>query len=291
MSLRYILLLGILLLPGLLRAQPDPEATWLAVKVLTAEGKPLPESFRFTCSLLPGEGKKGVPGRLERNEKHWLFMGVAPGTYTLQCLFQSPVRVLQTKVIELHQGQNVVDWRLPALTAVVGRLTLGTALVAPKTIYGLLQGEGVGKAAAVTPCVVQPTKDGYRLAGVWPGRYRLWLFTDAGYGMAELEAPEAATEVTLPLTLQPGGRMTLPALPDAKLPLTYQLSLRGAHEKIPLSLLLIGDSTKPLVSPHLPPGNWQWRFLTAPLLLTRGVVRLKTAGEEVEVGVEGPKGP
>ncbi|MHB9131714.1 MAG: carboxypeptidase-like regulatory domain-containing protein [Armatimonadota bacterium] len=242
-------------------AQPSPDDCWLTVRALTADGAPFPVAPAVQVSRLEGGKRAYVPARPVSKANDTCLFGLQPGKYELTAqfipygLFDGPVE------IEIIAGFNHYDWRMPPVTPVSGDLLMdGKPTTVKKARAYLMKEKSWPRAALCTPVGAR-----YQLFGVFPGKYRLLVMTDTGYGTTEFTAAmDQKDGVKAPITLQAGSPLSVTvSSADEKgteVPVNYAgvVLTRAVEKGFSVSVILYTDPTGKVATLALPPGEWRW---------------------------------
>ncbi|MHB9130743.1 MAG: hypothetical protein ACYDBB_06595 [Armatimonadota bacterium] len=255
------LVLGVLcLIAGAVAAQPTPEDTWLTVQVFTAEGAPFTSGvvmvYRFKNDTRIPYGK-----RLSILENKTSYIGLSPGPHELMLSLPGFGLSDGPKSLDLLPGANRFSWRLPPMIPVEGDIQKPgefTGEIKQCSAY-LLRLERTDPPAQAY-CVQINSR--YRLRGVLPGKYRLLLVTDAGYGVCELSATEEQSSgIQQPVKLKTPGTVTFQVTDEEEQPLANAaITLRSDPSTLQgfvLNYALRTDASGKVTTPSLPLATWQ----------------------------------
>ena len=258
-----VLLLIALLLAG---AQPLPEDCFLSVRVLTADGKPLPVAPQVTMYRLEGTSRIYAGRRLPPSKDNISPVDMlVPGRYEVNIMLPTYGLVDGPKTVDVLNGPNDLTWTLPALIPVGGDLLLDgkpAPLPAQTQVY-LINSPRAGYGPNLAACSFSAGK--YTLQGAFPGSYQMLVMTEKYCGYTTFTVPaDAHGAVSTPVSLLAGGAVTFNVTYDtdtrAKIPLYYcTIVCSGLVKKtFPLTLLMYSDQAGKANTLTLPPGTWKW---------------------------------
>ncbi len=265
---------GLLLCGAAARAQPLPDDCWLAVRTVLPDGTLVPAVPTVTLCRLAGKNRIYEGRALIAETGATTLTTLTPGRHEARVTFAALGLVDGPRSLELLPGPNSLEWRMPALVPVRGAVTPPAGQAAPKAVQGMLA--AVGKSGPLpTSCALE--QGAYRLLGVFPGTYRLFLQTDVGYGMATITAAEAPVDA--PVTLTAGARIAFQVTRqagDTPVPLrNTTITLSGSVEHgVTIALRLTTDARGAATTLALPPGTWHWTAYYPGLQQAAGTVTL-----------------
>jgi hypothetical protein len=257
MRIRLALLAATLLFGLAALAQPAPDETWLVIVPTLADGAALPARVHARLMKLEGETRTAVGARPSFTpEGRIVFVNLETGIYEATIFFPTLGLTDGPRKIPVGLGYNTFTWNLPAIILVQVALTEGQKPVAPSEMQAFLApAEG-----AVTAMTLVPVGDRQQCA-LFPGKYRLALFTEKGYGIAELDtatAKEGKLLVTLPLLRGTAVEVQVTNTKEKPIPGALVTLTRDVAKGFPVTITMTIQETGQARTPMLPLGEWEW---------------------------------
>lgn len=261
-------------------AQPMGDDCWLIVRVFRADGTPFPMAPAVSVLRVQNNARINAGRSIYSADNATTITELAPGKHEIMLHFRQYGLVDGPKPLELISGPNILDWTVPAVVPVQGSIqTDGVPLPVTARRQAYLAPVGRGSYA---PVDATATPGGYTLFGVFPGRYRLLLLSEQGYGLVEFAAT-AEQPVKAPVALSAGSVLTVnagylsPSNQRIPLPNTTVSLAQTANPDAVIVLSLYTDRTGTLKTLALPPGAWRYTVyypgytsLTGDITLTAG---------------------
>ncbi len=265
-------------------AQPAVDETWLVIVPALADGGELPGRAGARLERVEGEKRVAVSARPSFTpDGRVVFMHLAPGDYDVTLYFPTLGLSAAPRRVTVRTGYNVCPVTLPPIT--LARLTLtveGTAVTAAEAQLFLLTAAGDRLSP---PSAAE--EGGPRIA-LFPGVYRLALFTEHGYAITELNTAEAKNG-TLPvsLALRRGGaaRVLVTNTSEKAIPGAQVTFSRTIAPGFPVRFTVLLRDPEPQRTPMLPPGEWTWKAARTGYRPQSDVVTL-SAEEDAELTIE-----
>ncbi|OPZ87191.1 MAG: hypothetical protein BWY76_00583 [bacterium ADurb.Bin429] len=276
-----VLLAGLALITA---AQPAVDETWLVIVPTLEDGGELPGRALARLSRVEGEKRTAVMARPSFTpEGRIVFMNLPPGEYEVTLYFPTLGLNEAPRRVTVRTGYNAFTWKLPPIT--LARLALTAEGKAVKaSVMQLFLLTPTGEQASPTP-VEEETEPGIAL---FPGVYRLALFTEHGYAITELKTAEAKDgKLLVRLPLRRGGtvRVLVTNTGEKAIPGAQVTFSRTIAPGFPVSFTVLLRDPEAMQTPMLPPGEWRWKATRVGYQPKSDAVTL-SAEKETELTIE-----
>ncbi len=258
MSTRWITMLISLLLGLAALAQPSPDETWLVIVPSLPGGGALPAKAYVRLVRLEGETRTPLAARPSYNaDGRVAFNDITPGTYEAMVYFPTLGMFDTPRKIDITAGYTTINWLLPAITLVRPMATVDGKPALPTELQVFCVPAAGGAVMSPPVTVIE----GQRQFALFPGTYRLAVFTDKGYGLAEFDTAKATDGVLpVPLPLKTGGTVSV-TVTNSKSRAIFGATVtltREVAKHLPVTITLSTGEDGDARSPMLPAGEWEW---------------------------------